>query len=187
MHKLSRRAFLGAACSALALALAGCGYAGKVDSVTVVLPQEGGAAAGSGADALPAGVSPLAAWPDAEITVDEAMYANWVNELNWNSDLYLEKTVRIQGMYTSEDIEGFTAPFHYVYRVGPGCCGTDGTLCGLQILLPAGAAPAADDWMDVYGTLRIVDLDGIRFLALDDVQLVVDNEHRGLENVMHQI
>ena len=33
----------------------------------------------------------------------------------------------------------------------------------------------------------VVEIEGYKFLVLDDVQLVVDNDHRGLENVLHQI
>ena len=182
--------------------LCGCGAATTssdapaADSAAASLETPAGSDAGraadtsgaADADSLPEGASPLAAgWPEADVEVDEPMYVNWVNELNWNCELYLEKTVRIQGMYTSEVPDAMETVFSYVYRVGPGCCGTDGTLCGLQILLPEGAAPEEGDWMDLYGTLRIVEIEGYKFLVLDDVQLVVDNDHRGLENVLHQI
>lgn len=173
----------------LGLALAACTPTeSTAPSAAGSSPAPASSAASVPAESLPAGVSPLGAdWPEAEVFVDEDMYVNWVNELNWNCDLYLEKTVRIQGMYTSETPEALDAVLSYVYRVGPGCCGTDGDLCGLQIVLPADAAPAEGDWIDVYGTLRIVELDGFKFLALEVSELAIDNDHRGLENVLHQI
>jgi uncharacterized membrane protein YcgQ (UPF0703/DUF1980 family) len=139
--------------------------------------------------ALPGGVSPAAekTYPKADCTVDEDLYINWVNELTWNCDLYLEKTVRIQGMYTSEKPDGLDTVFSYVYRIGPGCCGTDGDLCGMQLVLPDGIQPADGDWIDVYGTLRIKDLAGYKFLVLDETSVTVDNEHRGMESVLHQL
>jgi uncharacterized membrane protein len=45
------------------------------------------------------------------------MYVAYINEIYVNTDDYLGKTLRIEGMYTASDYEGTT--YYYVYRVGP--------------------------------------------------------------------
>ncbi len=117
------------------------------------------------------------------INVTEENYAQLVHELSQTPELYLEKSVRIQGMYLMEKPEGLGITTHFVYRLGPDCDDEDAGLLGLQIVPPEGFTAQDGDWIDVQGILRIVSVDGYPFLALDEAQVTIDNEHRGVENI----
>lgn len=123
---------------------------------------------------------------DVELTEED--YARLIEDLISNPESYLEKTIRLSGLYLTEQPDGFDFSTHYVYRIsssedediGDG----DAAFLGLQFIPPEGFTAENDDWICVEGTFRPVTLDGYPFFALDDVHAVVDNEHRGAEIVM---
>ncbi|MDO5294197.1 MAG: hypothetical protein Q4F05_15770 [bacterium] len=121
--------------------------------------------------------------PEADgdvIEINEKMYVTWVNEIYINPKSYLGKTIHIEGMYKPIKNETNNDTYHYVYRNGPGCCGTDG-MCGFEILYN-GTMPVENDWIDVVGVLEEIVDDGETYLALNVSSLTVKTE-RGSENV----
>ncbi|MDO5519521.1 MAG: hypothetical protein Q4G58_03395 [bacterium] len=119
--------------------------------------------------------------PDGEvIEINEKMYVTWVNEIYINPKSYLGKTIHIEGMYKPILNETENVTYHYVYRNGPGCCGTDG-MCGFEIMYK-GTMPTENDWIDVVGVLEEIEDGGETFLVLNVSSLTVKTE-RGSENV----
>ena len=117
-----------------------------------------------------------------DIDVTEAMYVTYINELYTNYQSYLGKVVRIQGMYASEDMTGYGGGiYHYVYRVGPGCCGNDGTMCGFEFTWDSGY-PEPNDWIEVTGVLGSYTENDCEYLTLDASEVRVLDE-RGAEVV----
>lgn len=97
------------------------------------------------------------------IDITEKMYVAYINEIYVNTDDYLGKTLRIEGMYTASDYEGTT--YYYVYRVGPGCCGNDGSMCGFEFTYD-GEMPKDNDWVRVTGTLESYEEGGFNYLTI---------------------
>ena len=115
------------------------------------------------------------------IDITEKMYVTWINEIYVNSDDYLGKTIKIEGMYLSDYIDVTQMTYHFVYRVGPGCCGNDGSMCGFEFVYD-GEFPKDNDWIEVIGTLEEYEEDGEEYLRLHADKVTV-KEERGNENV----
>ena len=153
-----------ACCLALALALFAFAGCGKAESSSSTGPSQ---------------PAPSTQSATVDIDITEKFYVAYINELYTNTDDYLGKTVRLEGMYTAETFDGIT--YNYVYRVGPGCCGNDGDMCGFEFVMN-GYSPKEGDWVRVTGTLTRVKEGGINFLYLANSKVEV-LETRGLENV----
>ena len=119
---------------------------------------------------------------DGKIDVDitERLYVSWINEVYTSTDDYLGKTVRLEGMFLSEEIGENT--YRYVYRTGPGCCGNDGSMCGFEFTSADGEYPEENAWIEVVGTLDRYEENGNYYLTLSDSRVTVKTE-RGLEVV----
>lgn len=126
------------------------------------------------------------------INITEENYAQLVHEISQTPELYFEKEVHIQGMYLMEKPDGLGITTHFVYRLGPDTHahepeaddsdeGID--LLGLQIVPPEDFSANDGDWINVRGIVRIVSVDGYPFLALDEAQVTIDNDHRGSETI----
>ena len=116
-----------------------------------------------------------------DIDITEAVYVTSVNEVYNNFKNYLGKTIRIEGMTTTEDFSADGGGvYRYVYRTGPGCCGTDGAMCGFEYT--ADSYPLDGEWIEVIGKLTSYDEDGVTYLSLDSVAVTVKQE-RGAEVV----
>ena len=100
-----------------------------------------------------------------DVVIKEASYVTYINDIYNNPDNYIGKVIQIDGMYTYEDfIDQGGGKYYYVYRQGPGCCGNDGSMCGLEFSSADGTYPdyipqsgddnAAHPWIMVTGTLR---------------------------------
>lgn len=116
-----------------------------------------------------------------DIEITEKYYVTYVNELYTNPMDYLGQTIQIEGMYKKEYWPSTGNIYNYVYRVGPGCCGTDGNMCGFEFSMD-GFTPNDNDWIRVTGALYMYEENGANFLALRATNVEVLNE-RGLENV----
>ena len=114
------------------------------------------------------------------VNITEKMFVTYINEIYVNTQDYIGKTIKIEGMYTAEEYNGNT--YCYVYRKGPGCCGNDGSMCGFEFTYN-GDMPEDNDWIEVIGTLRTYDEDGRTFLTLDAVKVTVMAK-RGAETVV---
>ncbi len=128
----------------------------------------------SGAQAVPASNSDV-------IELTEEMYVTYINEIYTNFDDYIGRTIKLQGMFASEYYEPNQTTYDYVYRVGPGCCGNDGSMCGFEFSWN-GEMPEENDWIEVIGTLDKYDLEGQTYLTLK-AQSVTEMSDRGAENV----
>lgn len=106
------------------------------------------------------------------INITEKMYVTYINEIYTNATDYLGKTIKIQGMFTSEYCEPTKTTYYYVYRTGPGCCGNDGSMCGFEFTYK-GDIPNKNEWIEVIGTLRTYEEEGNTYLTLDVCSLKV--------------
>jgi putative membrane protein len=115
------------------------------------------------------------------IELTEKMYVTYINEIYTNYDDYIGRTIKLQGMFGSEYYDANKTTYYYVYRVGPGCCGNDGSMCGFEFTWD-GEMPQDNDWIQVVGTLNKYDLDGQTYLTLK-ASSVTKMAVRGAENV----
>ncbi len=114
------------------------------------------------------------------IKITEKMYVTYVNDIYLNKKGYIGKTIQLEGMYTNEVSEGNT--YHFVYRKGPGCCGTDGNMCGFEFSFPGNEMPEKNDWIKVDGKLRSYEENGQEYLTIDAEKLEI-MDTRGAEIV----
>jgi hypothetical protein len=113
------------------------------------------------------------------VDVTEKMYVPLINDIYTNTPGYLGKTIRIEGMFTSQEYNGKT--YYFVYRVGPGCCGNDGNMCGFEFTYDGGM-PKDNDWIEVVGELTSYEEEGYTYLSLNADMVTVKTE-RGKETV----
>ncbi|QOX63873.1 hypothetical protein FRZ06_11280 [Anoxybacterium hadale] len=140
--------------------------------------------AAGGFGGLPSGNAGSLASGDAGVDVDitEKMYVAYINEIYVNTPDYIGQNIRIQGMFQAYTDETTGLTYYYVYRVGPGCCGNDGSMCGFEFTWN-GDLPKDNDWIEVIGSLRTYEDDGWSYLTLDASSVTVMKE-RGAENVL---
>ena len=119
---------------------------------------------------------------DVDVDITEKMYVAYINEIYVNTPDYIGQNIRIQGMFQAYTDENTGLTYYYVYRVGPGCCGNDGSMCGFEFTW-SGDLPKDNDWIEVIGTLRTYEDDGWTYLTLDASSVTVMKE-RGAENVL---
>ena len=175
--------------AALALALSGCAVekaqsaqgAQSAKDTQSGQPTDDASAKTDGAAVASAQTVESAASDQPTIELTETMYVTYINEIYTNYDDYIGRTVKLEGMYTSEYYEPSDATYYYVYRVGPGCCGNDGSMCGFEFTWD-GEMPKDNDWIEVVGTLNKYDLDGQTYLTIKASSVTVKTE-RGAENV----
>lgn len=135
-----------------------------------------------GKNAPPAAVVSISGTDVAiDIDITEAVYVTSINEVYNNFRSYLGKVIRIEGMAATEDFSADGGGvYHYVYRTGPGCCGTDGAMCGFEFT--AADYPADNEWIEVIATLTSYEENGVTYLSLDAQHVTVKQE-RGAEVV----
>lgn len=121
--------------------------------------------------------------PDYEnmITITEKMYVSWINEIYINPKSYIGKTIKIQGMYQVDHLESTGTTYYYVYRVGPGCCGNDGNMCGFEFIGNTEGL-SDNDWIEVTGVLTEYQENGVSYLTISAAS-VTKMETRGNEVV----
>jgi len=121
---------------------------------------------------------------DKIIEIKEKMFISQVNDIYLNTEDYLGKTIKLQGLFKEEQpYEG--DPYCFVLRYGPGCCGYDGNV-GFEIKWDESRAqpfPKVDSWIETTGVLKQYEEDGYdQYLYLDLISLNVLNK-RGAETV----
>ncbi len=116
-----------------------------------------------------------------DVDITEKLYVTYINEIYTNTEDYIGKTIRIQGMFSEEYYAPTESTYYYVYRTGPGCCGNDGSMCGFEFSYD-GDYPAENDWIEVVGTLQTYEEGGCSYLALDATSVTV-MDTRGAETV----
>jgi len=116
-----------------------------------------------------------------DVDITEKMYVSYINDIYLNTDDYLGKGIRIEGMFKALTDENTGNTYYYVYRTGPGCCGNDGAMCGFEFTWDD-TMPKDNDWIEVIGPLRAYEEDGWDYLTLDAVSVTI-MEARGAETV----
>lgn len=113
------------------------------------------------------------------VEISEKMFMTQISDIFYNIDDYNGKIIKVQGMYTATEYEDGSV-LNFVYRNGPGCCGNDGW--GGFLLNYDGEYPNENDWIEVMGTLEIVEDEEYTDIYLNVTSLEVMDE-RGQEVV----
>jgi len=122
-----------------------------------------------------------AAAGDEEILeIKERMFIQQCNDIFFNTDEYVGKTVRLEGIYKTFRIPDGNSikTSHYVYRNSPGCCGNDGE-SGFIVLLEDFPAPEQNAWVEATGKVEVTAV-GMPMLRLSSLKVM---ETRGAEFV----
>jgi uncharacterized membrane protein YcgQ (UPF0703/DUF1980 family) len=123
---------------------------------------------------------------DGTIEIREKMFAAQVSDVYLNAEDYLGKTIKLEGLFKSEQYYGKDEPYCFVIRYGPGgCCGMDANV-GFEVAWAKENAkpyPVADSWVEATGVLKTYEEDGYaNYLYLDLSSLNVLSR-RGAETV----
>lgn len=121
--------------------------------------------------------------PPNMVVIGEKLFIAQVNDIYLNTDDYLGKTVKMEGMFYSSYYEPTDSVYCMVIRFGPGCCGSDGQV-GFEVTWSDDSIemPAEDDWVEVIGVLEEYEELGNTYLQLNLSSLTV-LDVRGLETV----
>ncbi|MDR1637055.1 MAG: hypothetical protein LBR93_06930 [Treponema sp.] len=120
---------------------------------------------------------------NAIIEVREKMFIAQTNDIYLNSEDYLGKTIKLEGLFSIEDFPWQERPFYYVLRFGPGCCAYDGS-AGFEVVWESSIKPNAiypkdNDWVEAIGILKAF-RDGGIYIALATLTVL---DKRGAEFV----
>lgn len=131
------------------------------------------------------------ATPDPDLVeITDETYAHTMDEILNVPELYFERPIRLEGLYLKEEPEGLGITTHLVYRISDGYGADDDgdgghDTQGILFIPPEDFSAQDGDWIIVQGILRDVTIDGYPFLALDEAQVTIDNEHRGSDTVVN--
>lgn len=117
---------------------------------------------------------------DNTLIISEKMFLTQINDIFYNFDLYKEKTIVVEGMYTLFFNQDGVQDTPALYRRGPGCCGNDGW--GGFLLKYDGDYPEDNAWIKVTGTPELVENGYFKDLYLNVSNIEV-LEERGAEFV----
>jgi uncharacterized membrane protein YcgQ (UPF0703/DUF1980 family) len=118
------------------------------------------------------------------IEIKEKMFISQVNDVYLNSEDYLEKAIKIEGIFKTQYSYEREDPYCFVLRYGPGCCGYDGNV-GFEIAWDTDHKkpyPDVDSWVEATGVVRFYEEDFMEYLYLDLSSLTVLDK-RGVEFV----
>lgn len=101
-----------------------------------------------------------------DIDIKESNYVPYINEIYTNTDSYIGDMIKIEGMFKAETYGENS--YYYVYRVGPGCCGNDGSMCGFEFTWDGIDTLKDNDWIEVTGKLRTYQETGMVAQYVDD-------------------
>jgi uncharacterized membrane protein YcgQ (UPF0703/DUF1980 family) len=119
------------------------------------------------------------------VEITEKMFIAQVNDIYLNSEDYIGKTIKLEGIFKCEQFYGYNESYCFVIRYGPGCCGTDGN-AGFEVkwnkdrLQPY---PAVESWVEAIGILNMEEEDDFQYLYLDLSSLAILSK-RGTEVVL---
>jgi uncharacterized membrane protein YcgQ (UPF0703/DUF1980 family) len=119
------------------------------------------------------------------LVINEKMFIAQVNDVYLNTEDYLGKTIKLEGIFKSEQYYEDVEPYCFVIRYGPGCCGSDGN-AGFEVKWNNGRAqtyPNAESWVEATGVLKTYTEDDYQYLYLDLSSLDVLSK-RGAEFVL---
>lgn len=87
---------------------------------------------------------------NTDIVIQPDTFLKQVDEIAANPSEYVGKTITIQGIYSSMEINGQT--IQLVYRIDPGCCGDDGPMHGFAFH-GTNETVRSGQWITVSGRL----------------------------------
>ncbi|MDF2544365.1 MAG: hypothetical protein K0S47_4083 [Herbinix sp.] len=114
------------------------------------------------------------------VYIKEKMFVAQINDIYINYEDYIGKTVQLEGIFDEEYNSETDTTYRYVYRYGPGCCGTDAN-AGFEVVWD-GDYPKINDWVNAIGVLETYEENGTSYLQLRLSELTV-LEVRGEEYV----
>lgn len=116
----------------------------------------------------------------AVVEIKEKMFIAQTNDIYFNSEDYLGKTIKYEGIFNIYEVPDTEEKYYSVIRYGPGCCGTDGN-AGFEVIWDK-EYPNNDDWVEAVGVLEEYDYNGMKYLRISLTSLTVKTE-RGAEYV----
>jgi len=119
---------------------------------------------------------------DGIYEITEKMFITQCNDIYLNPDDYIDKIIKIEGLYYHMEDTQEEMTRHFVIRYGPACCVNDSS-AGFEIRYD-GEYPEIDDWIVVTGTIKKIQRNGNDFVALNVISLEV-SEERGAEQVIN--
>jgi uncharacterized membrane protein YcgQ (UPF0703/DUF1980 family) len=122
---------------------------------------------------------------DGVLVIKEKMFIAQINDVYLNFEDYLGKTIKLEGIFKSEQFYDDMDPYRFVLRYGPGCCGTDGN-AGFEVKWDKDRIqpyPAVESWVEATGILKIEKDGNDQYLYLDLSSLNVLSK-RGAEIVL---
>jgi uncharacterized membrane protein YcgQ (UPF0703/DUF1980 family) len=118
---------------------------------------------------------------DNIVEIKEKMFIAQVNDVYLNTEDYLGKTIKLEGIFKQD--QGYEKLYCFILRYGPGCCGNDGNV-GFEVAWASEKPyPAVDSWVEAIGELKTYEEYDYKYLYLDLVSLNVLRK-RGLETVV---
>jgi len=118
------------------------------------------------------------------VEIKEKMFIAQVNDVYLNKEDYFGKTIKLEGIFLTEQSTAREEPYCFVLRYGPGCCGTDGNV-GFEVAWMNSQKkpyPEKNAWVEATGVLKTYEEDDFEYLYLDLSSLNV-LKTRGVEVV----
>jgi uncharacterized membrane protein YcgQ (UPF0703/DUF1980 family) len=118
------------------------------------------------------------------VEIKERMFIAQVNNVYLNYNDYLEKTIKLEGIFKQDQVGISNDSYCYVLRYGPGCCGDDGNV-GFEVAWDKNREkpyPAVDSWVEATGVLKMEERNEYKYLYLELASLTA-LDTRGVEKV----
>lgn len=154
-------------------------------TLVLVLALCAGLLGGCGQSPTPQAEAEAAADIPIDVDIREKMFVAQTNDVYLNTDEYLGKTIRLEGMFDSQTNTETGETLYMVFRLGPGCCGFD-DVCGFEVRWPDGApetVPEPGAWVEAIGVADRYEEYGVWYLRLDLLRLT-EQSVRGAETVL---
>lgn len=101
------------------------------------------------------------------IEINDKLFLTQTNDVYANVNDYVGKTIKYEGIYSTENYQGELT--HYVIRYGPGCCGNDANV-GFEVIYD-GKYPQKNDWVAVEGTIEIYERNKFKYIRVHITQI----------------
>ena len=98
------------------------------------------------------------------IEIKEKMFVAQTNDVYYNPEDYLGKTLKYEGLFDTYDDPDDGQTYYAVIRYGPGCCGID-LNAGFEVLWNR-EYPDPNDWVEAVGVLEEYEENGQKYLRL---------------------
>jgi len=117
---------------------------------------------------------------DELVEIKEKMFIAQTNDIYYNKEDYLGKTIKYEGLFNVYDVPEFEENIYSVIRYGPGCCGNDSD-AGFEVRWDK-EYPNKNDWVEAVGILEQYEYEEMEYLRLALTSLTV-LDVRGEETV----